>query len=234
MTAWLAIVLFDLGYEVGRAPCFDTLKVFTSKKASAHELAQAAAAKKINLRVLDAETLAISLDETTTRADLEALVTVFAPDLDRRGLDRLTGITARLGWPESLRRTTPFLTHPVFNRHHTETEMLRYIRRLESRDLSLCTSMIPLGSCTMKLNATAEMLPVSWPTVGKLHPFAADGPVARVSDALPSARGMAGRDHRHGGRLAAAECGFAGRVRPVSWPSAATTVRAGNRTGASA
>jgi glycine dehydrogenase len=172
LTAWLAIVLFDLGYEVGRAPCFDTLKIMTSKRASAHEIAQAAVGKKINVRVLNAETIGISLDETTTRADLEALVSVFAPELDQRGIDRVMGITANAGWPEALRRTTPFLTHPVFNTHHTETEMLRYIRRLESRDLSLCTSMIALGSCTMKLNATAEMLPVSWPTVGKLHPFA--------------------------------------------------------------
>jgi glycine dehydrogenase len=172
MTGWLAAALFDLGYEVGGAPYFDTLRVITSKKASAHEIAQSAVAQGINLRVLDADTVGISLDETTTRDDLRALLGVFGPGIDRRELDRLMGLTVQTGWPEDLRRTTPFLTHPVFNTHHTETEMLRYIRRLESRDLSLCTSMIPLGSCTMKLNATAEMLPVSWPTVGKLHPFA--------------------------------------------------------------
>ena len=172
MTAWLAAALFDLGYDVGNAPCFDTLRVITSKRASAHEIALAAVATGINLRVLDAETVGVSLDETTTRADLKALLTVFALGMDAREIDRLMDITVHAGWPENLRRTTPFLTHPVFNTHHTETEMLRYIRKLESRDLSLTTSMIPLGSCTMKLNATAEMLPVTWPTVGKLHPFA--------------------------------------------------------------
>ena len=97
---------------------------------------------------------------------------MFAGNADEKELDRLMAITVQAGWPEWLRRTSDFLTHPVFNTHHTETEMLRYMRRLESRDLSLCTSMIPLGSCTMKLNATAEMLPVSWPTVSRLHPFA--------------------------------------------------------------
>ena len=91
--------------------------------------------------------------------------------------------------------------------------MLRYIRRLESRDLSLCTSMIPLGSCTMKLNATAEMFPVSWPTVGKLHPFAPTEQARGYQDDVHAARDVAGGDHRHGGRFAAAECGFAGRVR---------------------
>jgi len=172
MTGWLAAALFDLGYEVGSAPCFDTLRVITSKKASAHEIVQAAAGQGINLRILDVDSVGISLDETTTQADLKALLGVFAKDLDRREIDRLMGMSVQAGWPENLRRTSPFLTHPVFNTHHTETEMLRYIRRLESRDLSLCTSMIPLGSCTMKLNATAEMFPVSWPTVGRLHPFA--------------------------------------------------------------
>jgi glycine dehydrogenase len=172
LTSWLAVVLFDLGHGVGSAPFFDTLRVKTSARVSAHELAQGASSRGINLRVIDAETLVVSLDETTTRADLRALLGVFMGSADEKELDRLMAITVQAGWPESLRRTSDFLTHPVFNTHHTETEMLRYLRRLESRDLSLCTSMIPLGSCTMKLNATAEMLPVSWPTVSRIHPFA--------------------------------------------------------------
>jgi len=172
LTSWLAVALFDLGYEIGAAPFFDTLRIKTTARFSAHELAQGAAEAGINLRVLDAETLAVSLDETTTREDLRALLAIFAGDRDAQEVDRLMGITVQAGWPENFRRTSAYLTHPVFNTHHTETEMLRYLRRLESRDLSLCTSMIPLGSCTMKLNATAEMLPVTWPTVSRIHPFA--------------------------------------------------------------
>ena len=172
MTSWLAVALADLGYEMGAAPFFDTLRLKVDSHGSAHELAQRGWKHGLNLRVLDAETLAISLDETTTRADLRVLLAVLAGDVTEAELDRLMGLTVAAGWPEELRRTSAYLTHPVFNTHHTETEMLRYLRRLESRDLSLCTSMIPLGSCTMKLNATAEMLPVTWPTVSCLHPFA--------------------------------------------------------------
>jgi glycine dehydrogenase len=172
LASWLAVALTDLGYELGTAPFFDTVQMKAGSRSSAHELAQQAAARGINLRVLDAETLAIALDETTTRADLRALLAILADDADEAELDRLMGLSVVAGWPEELRRTSAYLTHPVFNTHHTETEMLRYLSRLESRDLSLCTSMIPLGSCTMKLNATAEMLPVTWPTVSRLHPFA--------------------------------------------------------------
>jgi glycine dehydrogenase len=172
MTGTLAVALIELGYAVGDHPCFDTLRIDTSAKWSAHELLQEAAAHGVNLRLIDSETLGVSLDETTTTADLRTLLKIFGKGEDASEIDRLMGITARTQFPENLLRTSAYLEHPVFNSHRTETEMLRYIRRLESRDLSLCTSMIPLGSCTMKLNATAEMLPVSWPTVGKLHPFA--------------------------------------------------------------
>jgi glycine dehydrogenase len=172
LASWLGVALFDLGYEIGSEPFFDTLRVKMSSLASAHEIAQQATQRGINLRVLDAETLAVSLDETTTREDLRALLEIFAGERDAAQIDRLMALTVQAGWPESLRRTSAYLTHPVFNTHHTETEMLRYLRRLESRDLSLCTSMIPLGSCTMKLNATAEMLPVTWPAVSRIHPFA--------------------------------------------------------------
>ena len=100
------------------------------------------------------------------------------------------------GYPAPLARATPFLRQAVFNRHHSETEMLRYMRRLEARDLSLTTSMIPLGSCTMKLNGTAEMLPVSWPELARLHPFAPCAPDARLAGPFPATGGVAGGDHR--------------------------------------
>jgi glycine dehydrogenase len=157
------------GYGLGREPFFDTLRIDTSAKWSAHELQAAAVARGINLRVIDSDTIGLSLDETATTADLHALIEIFGKGEE---MDRLKNLAARGRIPDEFRRTSDYLTHPVFNSHRTETEMLRYIRRLESRDLSLCDSMIPLGSCTMKLNATAEMFPLSWPTVGRIHPFA--------------------------------------------------------------
>jgi len=172
MTAYLAGVLVTLGYKTGETPFFDTLQIKTTAKWSAHELVQEAALYGVNLRVIDTDTLGLSLDETTTSDDLHWLITIFGKGEDADELEHIKGLTAQVDFSDNLRRTSAYLTHPVFNSHHTETEMLRYIRRLESRDLSLCTSMIPLGSCTMKLNATAEMFPVSWPTVGQLHPFA--------------------------------------------------------------
>jgi glycine dehydrogenase len=171
MTGTLSVALIELGYTIGDRPFFDTLRIDTSAKWSAHELIQEAAAKGINLRLIDSETVGVSLDETTSAADLHALIGIFGKGEDAAVLQRLKAIVARTQFPENLLRTSAYLTHPVFNSHRTETEMLRYIRKLESRDLSLCTSMIPLGSCTMKLNATSEMLPVTWPTVGRIHPF---------------------------------------------------------------
>jgi glycine dehydrogenase len=120
----------------------------------------------INLRQLDGQSVTISLDETTTETDLANICKVFGAEIQTGSSDE------PFRFPQSAIRNSPFLTHPVFNTHHTETEMLRYLRKLESRDLSLTTSMIPLGSCTMKLNATAEMFPISWPEFAKLHPFA--------------------------------------------------------------
>ena len=175
MTVYLGSVLEVLGYNIGKIHFFDTLRVTTSAKWSAHELAQEALAHGVNLRIIDSETVGVSLDETTNVADLEALIRIFGKGEEEGRISDLINFAVEaepLCLPESLLRTSAYLTHPVFNSHRTETEMLRYIRKLESRDLSLCTSMIPLGSCTMKLNATAEMFPVSWPTVGKLHPFA--------------------------------------------------------------
>jgi glycine dehydrogenase len=124
-----------------------------------------AAAANINLRDFGNGKLGISLDETTTDEDLQALLEIFGADSADIGAESLA-------LPESLQRQSGFLSHPVFNSYHTETEMMRYLRRLEGRDLALNHSMIPLGSCTMKLNAAAEMMPVTWPSVGNIHPFA--------------------------------------------------------------
>ena len=158
--ASLAASLEKAGHTVHHAPFFDTIRV-TPKSESAPALVARAASSGINLRLLDESSVTISLDETT--ADLSALMALFSAE----PADRST-----LAIPASLVRTSAFLTHPVFNTYHTETEMLRYIRRLEAKDLSLTTSMIPLGSCTMKLNATSEMLPVTWASVSSIHPCA--------------------------------------------------------------
>jgi glycine dehydrogenase len=145
---------------------FDTVRV-DGAPADIRRAIDGALAQGINLRLLAPGALTISLDETTTSADLQALLNVFG-SVD---VAALTGET-EVALPAPLRRQSQFLTHPVWNSHHSETEMLRYIRRLEARDLSLTHSMIPLGSCTMKLNATTEMMPVTWPQWGRLHPFA--------------------------------------------------------------
>ena len=168
LTVSLAGGLEALGLEVGPEEFFDTLTV---RVADAGRTLASAAARGINLRRFDAKTVGVTLDETVTVADLADLLSIFGgQELE---LEEPTGEPDDDGETAShpLARTTPFLEHPVFSRHHTETEMLRYLRRLESRDLSLCHSMIPLGSCTMKLNATAEMFPVSWPEFGQMHPF---------------------------------------------------------------
>jgi glycine dehydrogenase len=122
-------------------------------------------ASVFNVRHIDAETVGISLDETTTREDVAALLTLLgkSADMEAPCADAI---------PENLRRTSDILTHPVFNTHHTEHAMLRYLKSLQNKDLALDHAMIPLGSCTMKLNAAAEMMPVSWPAFGALHPFA--------------------------------------------------------------
>jgi glycine dehydrogenase len=146
---------------------FDTVRVDAAPAEIGRWIAAAEAAG-INLRHLSASALTIALDETTGPADVEALLGVFGVRADLAALARETSVEL----PAALRRTSSYLTHPVFNTHHSESEMLRYIRRLEARDLSLTHSMIPLGSCTMKLNATAEMMPITWPEWNRLHPFA--------------------------------------------------------------
>ena len=170
-TETLAAGIRKLGHTVREDVFFDTLHVGLAGK-TAGAIRSAAEAKRINLRYFEGGDVGISLDETTTVADVNDLLAVFSGDsavpADYQTLS--TEIDAR--YDERFARTSPFCTHPVFSGHHSETEMQRYMRKLESRDLSLTHSMIALGSCTMKLNAAAEMFPVTWPEVGGIHPFA--------------------------------------------------------------
>jgi glycine cleavage system P protein (glycine dehydrogenase) len=152
------------GLKIVHENYFDTLHVDLGTK-SADEIVARAAKAGINLRKLSDNGVGVSVDETTTEKDLADLYEIFGSMNNRSSSESFR-------FPQSAIRNSDFLTHPVFNTHDTETEMLRYLRKLESRDLSLCHSMIPLGSCTMKLNATAEMFPISWPEFSKLHPFA--------------------------------------------------------------
>jgi glycine dehydrogenase len=164
----LADGLRRLGHRVVHETFFDTLRV--EPAGGAHAAVEQALAQRINLRRLDDAAVAIGLDETVTRADLDDLLAVFNAGRPVAFERPATAPASPL--PTALLRTGGYLEHPVFNTYHSETEMLRYLRKLESRDLSLTTSMIPLGSCTMKLNATTEMIPVTWPEFGRMHPFA--------------------------------------------------------------
>ncbi|MCC6946060.1 MAG: aminomethyl-transferring glycine dehydrogenase, partial [Thermomicrobiales bacterium] len=165
----LAEALRALEYTINDGPIFDTLKISGGPYTRA-ELVAAATDRQINLRLYEDGAVGVALDEATTLEELRSLLAVFGV-ADALGIEQLAG-RVELTLPEPLRRTSDFLTHPVFHRYHTETEMLRYIHRLQSRDLSLVHSMIPLGSCTMKLNATSEMMPITWAEFGNLHPFA--------------------------------------------------------------
>src|ERR671911_1195444 len=170
-TVLLGNALRRLRYQVVHEAYFDTICVEVEGWALPR-LLDAARVRNINLRPLSATRLCIALDETVTLGDLADLISIFSLNealpfmLDDIGVKNERAIPAALG------RQTSFLEHPVFHRYHSETEMLRYIKRLESRDLSLTSAMIPLGSCTMKLNATTEMMPVSWREFNRLHPFA--------------------------------------------------------------
>ncbi len=167
LTQLLAAALRQAGYQLNDGPVFDTLKVQGGPRGAA-ELIAAARAKRINLRPYADGAVGVTLDETVSAADLADLLAIFGVSGD------VASLAAEAGreYAEPFRRTSDFLTHPVFRRYHTETEMLRYIFRLQSRDLSLAQAMIPLGSCTMKLNATTEMASITWPEFAKLHPFA--------------------------------------------------------------
>ena len=169
-TAILAAGLEKLGQPLTQSATFDTVSVAAGPQAQT--ILAKALAGGVNLRLSAGGTLSISLDETTTREHIEDLWRFFAADGQalpsmaafEKGIEPLI--------PAELRRSSPYLTHPVFNTHHSETSMLRYLRRLADKDLALDRSMIPLGSCTMKLNATSEMIPITWPEFAHLHPFA--------------------------------------------------------------
>jgi glycine dehydrogenase len=171
MTVVLNTGLRRLGWNVGPDLFFDTLRIETDPKQAA-VLLDRARARGINLRRVSESTIGISLDETTAAEDLADLFAVFAASdsVPFSPEDLADNLVA--GYPDPFLRKSAFLTHPVFHRYHSETEFLRYLHRLETKDLALNTSMIPLGSCTMKLNATAEMVPITWPEFGNIHPFA--------------------------------------------------------------
>ena len=173
IAALLAAGAKKLGYALVNDTFFDTLTFDTGTRTPA--LHDAARARRINLRRVSATRIGISIDETTTRADLADLLAIFAEvagAADAPSIDSLDAALPADTLPSALQRKSAYLTHPVFNRHHSETEMLRYLRSLADKDLALDRSMIPLGSCTMKLNATSEMLPVTWPEFSQIHPFA--------------------------------------------------------------
>jgi glycine dehydrogenase len=172
MTVALAEGLIDLGCDVGQSDqelvFFDTLRV--RPKSDAGRVIESARTKGINLRDFGDGTIGVSLDETVSRADVVDVLVAFGGDANS-DIDSLHSYSKMRDIPGVFARTSDFMTHEVFNTHHSETEMLRYLKELENRDLSLAHSMIPLGSCTMKLNATSEMLPVTWPEFGAIHPF---------------------------------------------------------------
>ncbi|CAM4037167.1 aminomethyl-transferring glycine dehydrogenase [Bordetella tumbae] len=191
-TAILRTALTQLGIKVVNDTFFDTLLLETG--AATPALVVAAECEHINLRRVDGARLSISLDETVTAADLQALVNVFAAGLEKDDvaldIDALDAKAAG-GIPAALQREGAILSHPVFSSIQSETDMLRYLRKLSDKDLALDRSMIPLGSCTMKLNATAEMIPITWPEFAQIHPYApldqSQGYrelVQRLSDAL--------------------------------------------------
>ena len=169
LTCTLRAGLEELGFTTGESPCFDTLSVGVPA-GTAEELFASAQAKGINLRAIDSTHIGISLDETATSADVEEILQIFGAQTNLESVPVEVDLAPAL--PIDLQRKSPYLTHPVFNSYHSETEMLRYIHKLQTKDLSLVNAMIPLGSCTMKLNATAEMVPVTWNEFGGLHPFA--------------------------------------------------------------
>ena len=171
LTGMLAKGLERLGYKTGAKLYFDTLRVDAGNQSS-ERILKWAESRRLNFRTIDERTFGISLDETTTEEDVVDIWRVFSNDrIPAFTTDELAA-EVETGYPGPFARTSSYLTHPVFNRYHSETEMMRHLKRLEARDLSLTTSMIPLGSCTMKLNAAVEMMGVTWPEFARLHPFA--------------------------------------------------------------
>lgn len=168
LTGTLAAGLKQMGVAIANSSFFDTLTINVADAAAVHTAAQAAG---YNLRQISATQVGVSLDETATRADIEALWSILGQGKAAPAFDATEASVAD-AFPAALARTTTYLTHPTFNRYHAEHEMLRYLRSLADKDLALDRTMIPLGSCTMKLNATSEMIPVTWPEFSNIHPFA--------------------------------------------------------------
>ncbi len=175
LTGILAEALQEQGFDLAHDTYFDTLTVLVDEKQS--EIFQRAEAAEVNLRLLGDGALAVSINETSNIDDIAQLLSIFTgvasdeSDVELHSLDDELASSSK-GIPDELIRTSDILSHEVFNKYHSETEMLRYLKRLESRDIALNHSMIPLGSCTMKLNATSEMVPVTWPEFNRIHPFA--------------------------------------------------------------
>ncbi len=171
VTEVMAEGLRQLGYDIATDPVFDTIRVPVSDS-QRQQIIQAAENLELNYRVTDPKALILSVNETTTTEIVKKVWTSFSQgksvSIDVHEIDS----KLKSSWPAALVRQSEYLTNPVFNSHHSETELLRYIHHLQNKDLTLTHSMIPLGSCTMKLNATTELVPVSWPEVGKMHPFA--------------------------------------------------------------
>jgi glycine dehydrogenase len=163
----------SLGYKVSNSTFFDTVTVdITAITKTADALHEASTAAGINLRRVDNEHVGVTFDESVTPEELVKLINVFtstasSPCVSLSDLKEPAGSSI----PPSLKRTSPYLHHPVFNKHHSETEMLRYINHLASKDIGLVHTMIPLGSCTMKLNSTSSMIPLTWPEFSNVHPF---------------------------------------------------------------
>jgi glycine dehydrogenase len=160
------------GFTIDYAEFFDTVAVECESDKQRDEILQRATERSVNLRIGGEKLILVSFDETSSTTILAELISVFTGKAVEQITSEKSLDDSELGFRDQFKRTSIFLQHAVFNRYHSETEMLRYIKRLESRDLSLTASMIPLGSCTMKLNAAAEMFPVSWPEFAKIHPFA--------------------------------------------------------------
>lgn len=170
LASTLAVGLAKFGhFQVDQNPFFDTLKVGVP---DANSICNAAVKKSVNLRMVDQKTITVSMDETTTLEDVDELFEIFAGGKPVNFTAQSLAPEVSSSIPAKFARESAYLTHPIFNTYHSEHEMLRYLHRLQAKDLSLCHSMIPLGSCTMKLNATVEMIPVTWPEYANLHPFA--------------------------------------------------------------
>ena len=160
----LATKINELGYDLRSSVFFDTISIHT--KSQTQEIFSAAHDQLMNIRVLDEDHISISLDETTTNQEVNKIVKLFKP------IERKEKVILSFDLPVNLQRSSKYLTHPVFHMYRTETEMLRYIRKLSDKDIALDRAMIPLGSCTMKLNATSEMIPVGWEEFSNIHPYA--------------------------------------------------------------